>query len=109
MVKFTGNLIGDLQIDRRINGYKLYIGNEFDCQVNQVYTIEIKTHHIAERCADIPLTEVRGSEINVLIAIGRALQKLGLLEDLNADAAELVATKRHLEDFRTLVFKDVKK
>ena len=84
-----------------MGSYQLAIGDLYSVK-NRIYTLEIKEHIVDGGSMETPTTVIKRDEIPVLQAIGRALQKEGMLEDLNADAAELKATKYHLEDMRLI-------
>lgn len=90
-------------------GYDIYLGSEGNSSANttnKCVTISFNIHHV-EAGKALPITTIPFDQADCLKALGQALIDLGLMKD-NATDAELKATKFHLEDFRKLVFNNVK-
>jgi hypothetical protein len=67
------------------------------------YTFEFKSHDAASVQTETTLVDSSLEYTGILQALTEALNQMGLFPD-NATAAELKATKLHLEDLRKLVF-----
>jgi hypothetical protein len=74
------------------------------------YSLKIETHKVSHRFAPFDATMVLDeAEKNKIVgALLEGLTEAGLLPKMGATEAELVATKRHLADMRSLAFQDVK-
>ena len=97
------------KMNRGPESWDLLIG-EFDFNQGFCYRLEFHRTFIDKYKAQsgdkpYPVTQINDEELNVLKGLKKCMIQMGILDPSDATHAELEATKRHLEDFRTIVLK----
>lgn len=101
-----GHAVKALQIGP--DGWQILVGSR-GRNVETYYTFDIKAHHIEHKARhqECPLTKISGNDLEALQGLSEALADMGIMPRTIVEAskaAELKATKIHLEDMRKLTF-----